>query len=472
MSRILVVNSNRSSITYSWSLDYARQKREQGHDVFFMDAAKLSGYYLLNKFRWSLDILSHKNSFPVFAKSFCKCEQIKYMRFTNSKNKVRNVVTEDLLELNDVLRSQFALWYGSQNIKIEEIPRKMLQSEIRSYKSSRLALLNIIDKLDVEKLVTINGRFTIEKAVFDLGKELNLPVSFLESLSENPEKYEEFDISPHSIVEANQKILSQWQNDNHLNPEITKAIAITHMEERTSPNWKWKNPGPMSVNISDPYIAFFPTSDFEFSILNIEENLKPKLTQFEVVASLSKIAKGQGLRVVVRGHPQPKEKHVGKVEDEIWSTFCSNNGVEFISSFDSCDSLELAKNAYRNVVYYSSIAAEIAYLGYPVIATAPSIYKDSIPSITMETFNELEVFIKKVPSGIPKDSVYPWAYYMKNGGISNKTFEVEGLYEIYFNSKRIDEVRSSIAIVRKSISFLSKRTSLLNFVKNRVESRQ
>ena len=90
----------------------------------------------------------------------------------------------------------------------------------------------------------------------------------------------------------------------------------------------------------------------------------------------------------------------------------------------------------------------------------------------METFNELEVFIKKVPSGIPKDSVYPWAYYMKNGGISNKTFEVEGLYEIYFNSKRIDEVRSSIAIVRKSISFLSKRTSLLNFVKNRVESRQ
>jgi hypothetical protein len=471
VQRILVVNTNRSSITYSWSLDYARQKSEEGNHVFFLDVSKLTGYYLLNKFRWSLDIFAHKNSFPVFAKSFCESNQIRYISFKNLKYKFRQIDSADIFELNDVLRSQFSLWYGSQSIEIDEIPKKMLQSEIRSYKGTRMLFLNIIDKFKIEKLVTINGRFTVEKAVFDLGKEMDLPVSFLESLSENPKKYAEFNISPHSIVESNDKIISQWKNEFKLDPEKTTAIAINHLEERTSPSWRWKNPGPMSLNLSDPYIAFFPTSDFEFSILDIEENLKPKLTQFEVVRALSKVAKELGLRVVVRGHPQPKEKHVGIVEDELWSAFCASNDIEFVSSFDSCDSLELAKYAHRNVVYYSSIAAEIAYLGYPVIATAPSIYKDSIPGITKETVHEIEAFIKEKPSKIPRDAVYPWAYYMKNGGNCNQTFDVAGLYEIYFNSKRIDEIKSSIAIFRKSISFISNKTGLLNFVKNRVESR-
>ena len=471
VQRILVVNSNRSSITYSWSLDYARQKSEEGYDVFFLDASKLSGYYLLNKFRWSLDVLSYKKSFPVFAKSFCKSNQIKYIRYANAKSKNRHISRKDVHDLNDVLRSQFSLWYGSQSIKIEEIPRVMLESEVRSYKISRSILKKMITQFKIEKLVTINGRFTIEKAVYDLGKEFKIPVSFLESLSENPKRYEEFQISPHSIVESNQKIASQWQSDFKLDPEKAKAIAEQHMEERTSPNWKWKNAGQMNTNVSDPYIAFFPTSDYEFSILDIEENLKPKLTQFEVVESLSKIAKDIGLRVVVRGHPQPKEKHVGKIEDQIWRTFCTENEIEFISSFDSCDSLTLAKHAQRNVVYYSSIAPEIAYLGYPVIATAPSIYADSIPNITKETVDEIEVFIKKLPISIPRESVYPWAYYMKNGGVSNQTFDITGIYEIYFNSKRIDEERSAISQIRKSMSFLSKSTKILDFIKNRVESR-
>jgi hypothetical protein len=471
VSKILVVNSNRSSITYSWSLDYARQKRDLGEDVYFFDASKLSGYYLLNKLRWSLDLVSYQNSFPAFAESFCESNQIRYLKFSSFKKGFKNVESIDNLNLKDVLRSQFSLWYGSQSIKIEEIPKKMLQSEVKSYTSTKFLLSKIVEQLRIEKIITINGRFTIEKAVFDLGKEKNLPVSFLESLSENPEKYEEFDISPHSIVESNRKILSQWKRDFDLNPKTTTDIAVTHMKERTSPNWKWKNPGPTNLDILDPYIAFFPTSDYEFSILNIEANLKPKLSQFEVVESLLNVAKDLGLEVVVRGHPQPKEKHVGSIEDEIWSQFCTDNKIKFISAFDPYDSLELAKNAYRNVVYYSSIAAEIAYLGFPVIATAPSIYSDSIPNITKETVGEIEIFIKSEPPSLPIDSVYPWAYYMKNGGNSNKTFTVAGLYEIYHELERIDEPRSSILRIRNFISFLTNRTSILNFIKNKFEPR-
>ena len=67
--------------------------------------------------------------------------------------------------------------------------------------------------------------------------------------------------------------------------------------------------------------------------------------------------------------------------------------------------------------------------------------------------------------------MYPWAFYMKNGGICNETFEVAGLYEIYFDSKRVDEVKHLIVRIRKLISFLSRKTKLLNFIKNRVESR-
>jgi hypothetical protein len=60
---------------------------------------------------------------------------------------------------------------------------------------------------------------------------------------------------------------------------------------------------------------------------------------------------------------------------------------------------------------------------------------------------------------------------MKNGGMTNMTFDVAGLYEIYFNFKRVDEIRKPLAIMRRSISYLSKKVVLLNFVKNRVESR-
>jgi hypothetical protein len=436
-----------------------------------MDASRLSGYYLLNKFRWSLDTLTYKRNFPGFAKSFCASKQINYIRFSNCRHKVRKISEDDVLKLTDVIRSQFSLWYGSQSIKISDIPRRMLLSEVRSYKLTRLILLRIIDQFKIEKLVTINGRFTIEKAVYDLGKEMNLPVSFLESLSENPEKYEEFETSPHSITESNKKIMSQWQNESYLNSDKATTIAMNHMNERTSPTWKWRKSGTMSVNISKPYIAFFTTSDYEFSILDIEDNIKPKLTQFEVVEQISRVAGDMGLRVIVRGHPQPEVKHVGRVEDEIWGTFCANKGIEFVSSLDTCDSLELARNAYRNVVYYSSIAAEIAYLGYPVISTAPSMYKDSIPSITKETVEEIEIFLRRRPNKIPRESVYPWAYYMKNGGIANKTFDVAGLYEIYYESKRIDENKTLMITIRRLVSFLSNKSSLLNFVKNRVETR-
>lgn len=452
-------------------MDYARQKRDLGEDVYFLDVSKLSGYYLLNKLRWTLDLVSHKNSAPTFAKSFCESNQIKYLKFSSCKMRFRNIDAKDTLNLTNVLRSQFSLWYGSQSIKIEEIPRKMVQSEVKSYKSTKFLLSKIVERSKIEKMVTINGRFTIEKAVFDLGKERNVPVSFLESLSENPEKYEVFDMSPHSIIESNIKILSQWQRDFDLSPKTTTDIAIKHMEERTSPNWKWKNAGPASMDFSDPYIAFFPTSDYEFSILNIEANLEPKLTQFEVVESLLNFSKELGLEVVVRGHPQPKEKHVGLKEDEIWSQFCTENSIKFISAFDSYDSLQLAKNAHRNVVYYSSIAAEIVFLGYPVIATAPSIYSDSIPNITKETVEEIEIFIKNEPPIVPIDSVFPWAYYMKNGGNLNKTFTVAGLYEIYYELNRIDEPRPSINRIRNFLSYLTNKTIILNFIKNKFEAR-
>ena len=148
------------------------------------------------------------------------------------------------------------------------------------------------------------------------------------------------------------------------------------------------------------------------------------------------------------------------------------NNVIFISAFDSYDSLELAKNAHRNVVYYSSIAAEIVFLGYPVIATAPSIYSESIPDITKKTADEIEIFIKSEPPSVPIESVYPWAYYMKNGGNSNKTFEVAGPYEIYYELNRIDEPRSSINRIRNFVSLLTNKTSILNFIKNKFVPRR
>jgi hypothetical protein len=196
------------------------------------------------------------------------------------------------------------------------------------------------------------------------------------------------------------------------------------------------NSNSIENQIIGNYIAFFPTSNWEFGIFDHELNDEIKtISQKESFMWVAEYCKKNSLKIVVRVHPHPESQQLADLEDDIWQRRTLEFGGLLIKSNDHFNSHQIAKGALVNVVHQSSIGAEFLYAGLPTAITNETLYTGLVPEFCFKTKKELELFMRNPVSLKDQDRLVPWAYFMANGGNTFKYFRILDNYNVHYLNK-------------------------------------
>ena len=184
--------------------------------------------------------------------------------------------------------------------------------------------------------------------------------------------------SPESAIEFQEILESIKENDQNL----TKSTDYYSSRfDRTMPSikiftQKWTEES--KVNLPDtPYVAIFSSSDHEHYSITPDRDFEDLQTQMEWLVTLTRILLNEGLKVAVRIHPNAEISK--RLIRETWmNEFSKNSNFHIYNQESSMDSYALAKNASIIVTTFSTIAAEYASMGKPVISTGHTLYEKFI----------------------------------------------------------------------------------------------
>ena len=466
MGNLLVVVPCRGSAAYLWTLEYAINMKESGENVYLMDLASIESAYSESRFRWHLERFSRKNSFPNSVERILKehgINQLKLKDFKVEYSKENDIKSDPIFQ--KALRSQYAKWHGDSSITISDIPTAIVEREGVAFLRGFSVTQQAIQIFKINQMATVNGRFVTQAACVYASIKQGVEYRLLESIDLPGIRMSVFSNSLHSVTENRIMMKKSWESATIDSRKLAEEVAIKAIEERLSPNWIWKTKNPIESALeSNSYISYFPTSDVELAVFDSNEETKSQLNQAEVFTLAARAANELGLQMVVRVHPQPLEEHLAYREDEIWKKLCSDNNALCISSKSSIDSIKLAKNSRLNIVFASSIALEIGYLGLPLIVTAPTIYSCLIPECEALDEERILSAIACPPTLTSKTQIFPYLYYEKMGGAPFVNFEVINMNHAVYNGIWLDEPRLLIFKARRFLSTFRERFSQKKFM--------
>ena len=372
--------------------------------------------------------------------SWCKINRIRYFD-VHSKNNLEKMIVEpsDLMKnvFNNCIRASYAKKVGAEELDINYIPKHVYKNNFDIFLSVHSILSSILDsELDLNnaEIVTVNGRFLIDSSIILFSKVNKIKYRVLEGGLNDWNHYIEFKESIQSLSELTVIMRKQLEIDFSNDEAACKKLAIQHMNERLSNNWHW-NPMSNLNNINNQiigdYIAFFPTSNWEFGIFDHELNDEMKtISQKESFIWVAEYCKKNSLKLVVRVHPHPESQQLADAEDSLWKKRTSEFGGLLIKSNDHFNSHQIARGALVNIVHQSSIGAEFLYAGLPTAITNDTLYTSLVPEFCFKTKNEVELFMKNPVSLKDRNRILPWAYFMANGGNTFKYFRILDNYNV------------------------------------------
>jgi hypothetical protein len=453
--KALVVIPNDSTYVAAWSLERCVQLNNMGFEVTCLDLSSLDYLTSLGKIRRMVNTLSYKNKWKSCMKILEKEEvftstKVRFPSFRFRKIKL-SYFESSVLE--GATLATFAWDFGSSQLSQAQISRKARE---RGRKIFEIALATVKDRVFTGRfdlITTVNGRGFADSAVMAVARQNHFPYELIEKTTENWGYFSIMKTTSQDCKEFSRIIQEIWGSAREERSEMRK-IGHEYFENKI---FKTRTLGnakkPKLLNDSQrPYVAFFPGSDYELAAFPTSgrEGTTFK-SQYEAFACLAEACKELGLELVVRVHPHHRESVVGLTEDRIWRSCADAFGARMIGASDSSDSLELAINAHTNVVYESSIGAEIAYLGYPVILTAFATYAPFVPELQAFDSDSVKDLLVAPKTLTDNAMLIPWGYVMATGEIPINSFSMRSHDEIFFRGKLVEQAKPGLTLLNKLI---------------------
>jgi len=453
---ILVVIPNRGALFYAWALEYALSSNEDR--IYLVDVSPWSTRYLYKKIRWLLDVYSYNNNAPALLKKIVNSNSLTLIRRRGFLSRfLRSKAKLSILESNfeTSIRSTYARSFGSSKIQMQDIPWLIRNLEKRSYCLVYREIENIIQKQNISLVVTPNGRLVPMAACVQAARNANIDVNLIEYPVEPRNRYCIYEISTHSVLENQKKLESTWNKGLQQNLKITTEIAVARFNHRISQDWSWRmNQNQEILRKAQNYIVFYPTTDYEFGTTQDLEESIDKITQEETFLTAARLCKELELELIVRVHPHSKSDPLVVLEDKFWEPLCKEYGATMISAGSSVDSIELARNSFVNIIYASSIAAEIGYLGWPLVLCSPTYFSHLTKENNGFDLRSLEALIRN-PKGLQdSNSLLKFFYYEVMAGEECEHFKIENVHSVFFHEMQVDNPRNHIFYFRRSFASL------------------
>lgn len=459
--KILIVIPDWGLAWNIYCIEYAISLRELGVSVSILDLSHLNVAFA--KRRWLKLILRvvEKNRLSTIKRSLFKAYSIVNLKsnFRISKNKLESVnVNEEFFRL--AMASKYSHYTGKRETFLADIDPALVQFERVIFKKVLVILDRLLGEDIFDEVITVNGRFIVDGAVVLTCKSLDIPIRLLEAANSVPGKYEVFNISPHHNRTDYELKMAAWESA----PKGREEVAQSVLHERFLGTDK--DGSPFRHNFKDGYFpdpngkliaSFFPNSDREFALFPeflSEESFEG--TQERAFLIFSKIAAELGYLVVVRAHPVNKglsptlQAVHARVEDEKWSKLAKMAGAEFISSESTISSYSLIEQSAVCVTYVSTIGIETFLRNKPTLLLGNSTYSSMLSNLC--AFNEDMIRHKLQNLDRLQGSVtdlYPWGYWVLNGGkaLTKFTFASDDL--LYFSGKQVNERRKLLNLLSR-----------------------
>lgn len=312
-----------------------------------------------------------------------------------------------------------------QTLDFELISRKaqlvrIAKEEIRK-SDLVLSVLLSMDFSDVEKVVTVNGRFTKSATIIKFCKERGIKFELLEGGHKNT-SFQIFDVGPHSTRELNKKITQLWNAAvEPYRSEISRKYLENLVINRKRPgvDFRSKIVWDRLPKFSGKKICvFFASSEWEY--LGVREEVPPGHfeSQIEAFKALVDCLDSATWDIYLRLHPTAHTNDNPDGENIIWIPFRDIPNIIVIEPNSDIDSIALGLEADLIASYGSGIDMEFyaRKLGNAItMGLAP--WSFLLPERHIPTIKKLQEFINLEKSNIEINKLLPWAYYQVESGI-------------------------------------------------------
>jgi hypothetical protein len=280
--------------------------------------------------------------------------------------------------------------------------------------------LNKVDAFKFDCVVTVNGRFTKNAAVMKWAEQRGMRSKLIE-FGADKQKFEIYEVSPHSMTELESKIARLWQMTDPVQRVSVGRNFMTKLADNkpiTDIDWRARmTDGYIPSKVKPKQCTFFASTETEYAGVGDvipKENFSNQVEAFRAIVDLLPASEWQ---IVLRRHP--KNPHGGSVDPEafLWDEFNNHDNVLMIEPESVVDSIALGLNSDVVFNFCSIIAMELIARGYRNVYTlGPSPWRRLLPNLQAENWKLLENILENEAREIEKESVLPWCFYAATHG--------------------------------------------------------
>jgi len=359
--------------------------------------------------------------------------------FTNvklSKNYKSELFLGEVIDIDDLQKRKWkgtALGFAVSSFLIsltkDSNPElKIYTKLIRNLELTYFQLFNFLDSLNLknseDEFWVCNGRPFHERTVVEYARINTIPIKFYEIGGDgtNQERWILHEKSPHDRVEHQNSI------KNHFENLYQNLESVHEWFQRQYPGgeniFTQKFQSNIEIDSLDNYFVYFSSSDDEVSAISSDWDSAWGKQLNAVVELIDFFVTRPDLKLVIRVHPNQKNK--SEQDKKKWKALLSKANNVLIYNFDSnIDSYQLLTNAKGVITYGSTIGVEAAYLKKPSALLANSRWNSIIPHQYLKSKEDIVNWVDKVNLGKGPDyseieacyfGSLMWGHYMNTAG--------------------------------------------------------
>ena len=306
------------------------------------------------------------------------------------------------------------------NLRGRLIANKEIRISNKMYK--KLTKLNLEG---YETIITVNGRFNKNSTVLLWSKKNNLNCKIIEFGTLTKNTFELYEISPHSMIEIQNKIEKYWNNStDNIKALKAKAFFDNMIKTKSSSgiNFREKMHDGKIPSFSNKKICvYFASTEYEYAGLKVEVGPAEFTSQIEAFRGLVDVLDPKEWDIYLRRHPKKSGSRKIDGEKFMWKEFYNHKNIYILEPDSNIDSIALGNSADLVASYWSTIIMEFLARGNQnVISLGPTSWNRLLPSRHLPSRPEILRFISHEKQLFTVEDLFPWAYFMAEFGTDFK----------------------------------------------------
>ena len=455
LKHLLVIPDNSAYWTL-WCIDFIKKAINGNDEIIILDLRGFIPRRYDGNSRHILYKLNRKNRVEAILRKLVAQNNIELLRPRDRShsylpNGIIRMKNEGVTFLN-ALDSQYFEEVNERIVSESQLEAQFLSRATSIYDRVSSITSQVLVEKDIRSLTIPGGRTLIPTAAIAAAQNLGIPCSILEAAPIVPLAYLEY---PANFRHNNQFIQGEidrcWRNADNLKYEIAKEYLDQKLYPKDRGDLDFFNSfvdeKSLPISQDKKLAAIFVGSGFEMVPTEpIADDIEiSKRRQEQIIRLFCKVARENGFKVVLRGHPPTKGREgLFEIEDKVWSRFCVENGATYLASNSGINSYKLMCESKINAVYASSAGIDSIIQGTNTVVLGNADFAHLVPELCAFDEDAIRRRFASDKLVVNIEKLYPYAFFMATSGIRVSGASISASKTLIYNGKEIGAPRTRL----------------------------